>query len=258
MIRHLLFVAAGVTAMAAAAAEFPFEVVAPKFSKIAYTKAMGGINIRQFPSATAPRMLYDEAKIEDFETPLSVCGYWSTERPAGTVKAGTFSGPEAVVSEKDGWLEISGIGANGVNGWVSAKYCEIEPIKPLEAEGELLVMDIDGAQYGIYMGYSEMDDYAECYVGRMVDGILVCPYSLIIDIIERPDVNGSALYQSENGAYILSVGPDCRGEIGEPLFLTLGSDTLDSIIEQAGKLDGYEMLLSGSSDSGVQYIRQDY
>ena len=118
-------------------------------------------------------------------------------------------------------------------------------------------MNIDGGQYGLYMSYSEMDDYAEFYVGRMVDGILVCPYVLVIDIINRPEENGSALYQDENGTYILSVGPDCRGEIGEPVFSTLGTETLGAIIEQAGKLDGGEMLLTGSPYGGVQYIRQN-
>lgn len=257
MIRHLLFVAAGVTAMAAAAAEFPFEVAAPKFNKVAYTETEGGINIRQSPSATAPRMLYDEAKIDDYEIPLTVYGYWSSARPAGSVMAATFSGPEAVVSEKDGWLEIAGIGPKGVNGWVSAKYCKLEPLRPLESDDNLLLMNIDGGRYGLYMSYSEMDDYAEFYVGRMVDGILVCPYVLVIDIVNRPDENGSALYQDENGTYILSVGPDCRGEIGEPVFSMLGTETLGAIIERAGKIDGGEMLLTGSPYGGVQYIRQN-
>jgi len=67
-----------------ATAQIPFEVPTPSWQYLANPTSESGINIRKSPSATAPRMLYDETKIEYFYIPLIHYAYWSTATPKGS------------------------------------------------------------------------------------------------------------------------------------------------------------------------------
>lgn len=174
---------------ASAAVPSTFEVEAPAWNSLATSTTDGGINIRKSPSAMAPRMIYDESRIEDYDVPLKYYGYWSADRPRGTRHAVTFEGPDPVLEERDGWLKIQGIGPKGDNGWVSAKFCKVKKVAPIDPrslpENSPMVMLTDSSdpanQYGLCVYADEMNGMIDFYVGKLVNGMLVCPYTLRCD-----------------------------------------------------------------------------
>ena len=65
----LIAVAAAITALSCQAITFPFTVTAPTWDKVAECTAEGGVNVRKLPSTSAPNMVYNESKIDDYDTP---------------------------------------------------------------------------------------------------------------------------------------------------------------------------------------------
>ena len=106
----LIAVAAAITALSCQAITFPFSVTAPTWDKVAECTAEGGVNVRKLPSTSAPKMVYNESKIEDYDTPVIYYAYWGT-KTGGPVQAITFSDFAPVVSEKPGWIELYKVGA---------------------------------------------------------------------------------------------------------------------------------------------------
>ncbi len=259
--RNVLFtVAIVLTALGSSAVTFPFNVKAPAWNKIAVCTAKDGINIRKAPSATAPRMVYNEAKIEDYETPLTCLAYWGN-KTGGSIMPVLFNDFAPVVTEQPGWVEllnIGPVGSNGPsNGWVSTKYCKVSEITPISATAKPLRSDfmilntgnsIEG-EYGMYFTGDEMNGIATFYIGRIADGKLVCPFAFTCDYYDDSysDNNEATTISKDNNSdasYKLHLTRQCASavmtEYGLSYFMDLSklSDRmLDFIINQAKPLD---------------------
>lgn len=180
----LIAVAAAITAIGCQAATLPFNVTAPSWNKVAQCTTRGGVNIRKAPSTTAPKMVYNENSIEDYECPVIYYGYWST-KSGGAVQSITFDGVAPVVSEQPGWVELLNQGPKyESNGWVSAKYCKVSEVTPIQASGnpsyiKFMLLNTPGIEgtYAMFLVCDDMNSEATFYLGRLDNGKVVCPYS---------------------------------------------------------------------------------
>lgn len=220
---------------------FPFSVNAPKFKGIAVSTAEDGVNIRKSPSATAPRLIYDESKIEAYDVPATFYGFWSSAPLKRNQSAIKFYGPNLTVNEQDGWLEIWNIGPkNEQNGWVSAKYCKMIPLRPVTPANYpnnenfiwLNVAEDDQGLYALVKNYNEMDDCADFYVGRVVNGVVVCPYSLYNVNCQYEE---SATCRLEKGGYSCTLYFNSKqsADIGGFKLNYVPSNVIQDIIQMA-------------------------
>lgn len=251
--RTVLFaVTAVLTALGCEAVTFPFDVKAPVWNKVAVCTAEEGINIRKAPSTSAQRMVYNEAKIEDYETPLTCLGYWAS-KTGGNIKPVLFNDMAPVVAEQPGWVELLNIGPEGPqgpsNGWVSAKYCKISEITPITASTKptkpyFMILNtgsgIEG-EYGMYFTGDDMNGLATFYIGRIADGKLVCPYAFTCDYYD-------ASYDDSKDATTIS--EEKNSETGYKLTLTRQGTS--AVMEEYGP--AYYMDLSKLSAHMLNYI----
>lgn len=180
----LIAVAAAIAAIGCQAATLPFNVTAPSWNKIAECTTQGGVNIRKAPSTTAPKMVYNENSIEDYECPVIYYGYWST-KSGGAVQSITFDGIAPVVSEQPGWVELLNQGPKyESNGWVSAKYCKVSEVTPIQTSGnpyyiKFMLLNTPGIEgsYAMFLVCDDMNSEATFYLGRLDNGKVVCPYA---------------------------------------------------------------------------------
>lgn len=240
--KKIFVIAAMATALAATAAvPRDFTVSAPKFNKVVSSTAEDGVNIRKAPSTTAPKAVYNEAKIEDYEAPVQTYTYWSTGKTGGSIYADKFQGPAPLVSESDGWYEVYGIGpANDAfhNGWVSAKFCTASDIVPITSQTvadyatELRPL---GNGLMIYYVADPMNGECKFYVGRLAGGQLVCPYLLYAEGIEETS-GKTTIKKNEYESLIIRCNPAEKDSDG-PLLEKLTDSTLQQILEMASKTD---------------------
>lgn len=186
---NLIAVAAAIAAIGCQAATLPFNVTAPSWNKVAQCTTQGGVNIRKAPSTTAPKMVYNENSImEEDECPVIYYGYWST-KSGGPVQSITFYGTAPVVSEQPGWVELLNQGPKGEsNGWVSAKYCKVSDVTPIQPSGNpqslrFMLLNTPGIEgsYAMYLETDELNAWATFYIGRLDNGKIVCPYMFQCD-----------------------------------------------------------------------------
>lgn len=164
------------SATATNAAQLPFDVEAPSWTMLAECTTEGGVNIRQQPSTTAARLVYDENNM-DMEDWSADGAFWSKATPTGTIHPFTFDYSAPIIMEKNGWLQLYGIGPNGTSGWVSAKYCKKTPIKPFTGSDYDRFIEHNGQKYVITIEFNEMTREVKFYVGKMAKGFIVYPYS---------------------------------------------------------------------------------
>lgn len=226
MKKLILASAVAITFSASAQVDNNAPVPAPKYSKIVICNAQDGVNIRKSPSTTAPRLVYDENKIQDFETPLNYSSYWSSGRIGGTVYAITFNSNAPLVSTADGWYEIAEVGPatpseTFSNGWVSAKYCslsDIEPITPkVMEENTCSLRTFDNGNWTVYFSYNAMEGIYDISIGKIVDGQLVCPYNMYA-ATEEPIDGPSTIKKGSDGQYVIYPN---KSEIDEEQGLVL-------------------------------------
>lgn len=240
--KKIFVIAAMATALAATAAvPRDFTVSAPKFNKVVRSIAEDGVNIRKAPSTTAPKAVYNESKIEDYEAPVQTYTYWSTGKTGGSIYADKFQGPAPLVSESDGWFEVYGIGpANDAfhNGWVSAKFCTASDVVPITSQTVAdYATELRSLGNGLMIYYVADPMNGECsfYVGRLAGGQLVCPYLLYAVAIE--ETSGKTTFRkNEYGAQIIYCNPSEK-DIEGPLLEKLTDSTLQLILQQAEKTD---------------------
>lgn len=246
------------TAIAAAlgcpAATLPFNVKAPAWTKIAVCETEGGVNIRQRPSTTAPKLVYNEAKIEDYDTPVIYYCYWGT-KTGGSIYSSTFTGFAPIVSEQPGWLELLYEGPRKEsNGWVSSKYCKVVEPTPISvtektASPAFMFLDTDSSvegKYAILLTIDEMNSDATFYVGRLVDGKLVCPYAFNCVLIYDYDNNADPTEFKKNEYGVdefvltkqgLSYVKTEWGEQDSPDLSKFKPQMIDFVIKQAKPLE---------------------
>lgn len=212
-IKELLVLTGLLVCVESFAAVDDFEVVAPSWKHLTAPISDDGVNIRKLPSTLAPKLVYNENNIEYFDVPLSYYGYWSSKPAKAPIYAVKFTNPAPVVSEKDGWYEIKNIGPKcESNGWVSGKFCKLITPTPLSNarnsySGQLKWLstgsdEYNGA-YALYLESNEMEGTAIFYLGRQIDGMLVCPYSFYMDYYEEPDSPYQIVKHSESNSYML-------------------------------------------------------
>lgn len=162
-----------------------FDAEAPTWKTVACTVDGKEINIRNACSPKAARPIVDENKIDNFQEPVKYFAFWSTAAPKKDQYALMFGGYEyaPVISEKNGWLELLGIGVKGENGWVSAQYCQKYDLQKITRddlkENYDMYLNLSG-DYVIGKYFSEMDEYVQIDFGKLVNGVVVFPYSLYL------------------------------------------------------------------------------
>lgn len=221
-----------------------FDVNAPKWSKLAECETEG-VNIRKAPSATAPRLVYDESKILEYDVPVEYYAYWSSAAPRGSVSAISYYGVHPIVSESSGWYEILNIGPKlETNGWVNAKYINVVSPTPMKFPGKPVVPnftwlntpgDTSDGVYGIYLDFDEMSNSAEFYVGRLVDGYLVCPYSFYCAEMTLNEGSNKCNIQKVQEYYVFNYAPGVLTEDYNIDMSKIGSDVLHFIVDKATK-----------------------
>lgn len=171
----------------ALAATLPFDIEKPDLK---FVKSDKGVNIRQKPSTSAPRAIYDVGEADlamDFGGDIIDVAFWSSAAPTRNRKPMEFYGPGIVAREENGWYEIKGLAPqNKGNGWVSAKFCTpyippkiTYPNTPSEGTYWKWITGVPGIEDGQYaICYEFYGDAcpALIYVGKMLDGVLVCPF----------------------------------------------------------------------------------
>lgn len=199
-IKELLLMAALMVCVESYAFVKNFDVEAPTWKQVVVSKQSDGVNIRKLPSVSAPKLVYNEYNLDDYEAPLQYSAFWSTKPAGRTITPVKFCGPDILVREKDGWYEIKDIGPRcESNGWVSAKYCRLITPTPLSSASNLSLdtswhdliwlsegTDNHNGAYGLFVELNEMEQNALFYLGRLVDGMLVCPYFLYVDFADIP------------------------------------------------------------------------
>lgn len=157
----------------------PFDVKTPDM-RLVYSE--NGVNVRQLPSTSAKKMIYLEEDADFGASDIDVAK-WSSTVPRGYSSV-QFYGPAPVVKESDGWYEIKDLAPqNNGNGWVSAKYCKPFTPSPIVypqtygMESSFKWIDKDYAIVWESTGGSSLD-FVIIYVGKVVDGMIVCPYAL--------------------------------------------------------------------------------
>ncbi|MDE6742151.1 MAG: hypothetical protein K2J58_07455 [Muribaculaceae bacterium] len=151
-----------------------------------------------------------------------------------------------IISEQNGWYELYGIGPNESNGWVSAQYCETIQPKPLRP-GQYNTVDFvwlknsgdaDGGNYAIYCDYNDRYGTAVFYVGREINGILVCPYRICCQSEYKSDKT-PGIYVDNSGEvihYYFTYGDNESTPLGFDLS-KFSVKALESIVDAAEKAD---------------------
>lgn len=222
-------------------AQIPFEVQSPTWKYLANPTSEDGINIRKSPSATAPRMLIDETKIENWDVPAKYSAYWSTATPkTPSIYPILLSSFEyaPIIGEQNGWYELEGVGVKGCNAWVSAKLC-----KKLTPEA-VTIADINNNEYykSIASGNetyvfnifpNEMDGDIVFELGKLENGFIVWPYQLYAYSYESGATTG--LKKDSNGNYSFVFNKEYGDEFGNPILKNLPEDTIKEIITKMTK-----------------------
>ncbi len=197
-------------------AQLNFEVELPSWTAVASTVSGKSINIRKSPSSSAPRPLVNQSEIDNFQVPLKYYARWSTAVPKGDITVLMFEPDQyaPVLKEQNGWYELAGIGARSDNGWVSAQYCKkynLEPITETDLKNSgYIIFSNESGIYPVSVYYDEMDNYVELNIGKLVDGTVVIPYSLIMDVTTGNDTK----IIKNNVGYIIQVSRNICDALG--------------------------------------------
>lgn len=241
IMKTILIVAAVVLSFSAlAAVPEKFEVTAPRFTEVVKCEAETGVNIRKTPSATAPRAVYNEAKIEDYDVPVQYYTYWSSGKTGGSIIADKFTRIAPLVSETKGWYEIYGRGPvmneTFQNGWVSAQYCtksEIRPITISVINENAQNLRSVGNDMVIYYVADMMNDEYSFYIGKLTEGQLVCPYLFSISGIE--ETSGETCFKANEYGVMLMYCNSSEKDFEGPVLEKLSDATIRQILNHAVK-----------------------
>lgn len=194
----------GIALAATAEVTFPFEVTTPTWTKIAQGTSEKGANIRKSPSATAPRLMYNEYQIA-MDCPAIPQSQWSTRPVKGNWLAATFGSYDTapVLSEKDGWVQLDLSCPHLGPGWVSTKYCIVTDIKPITRQNAgvcVKFLDGDKSDYFIDVEMNDMESEITYTIGKLVNGLMISHYMLCTTWHSSEYNNGKVgIYQDENG-----------------------------------------------------------
>ncbi len=223
-----------------ATAQIPFEVQTPSWKYLANPTSESGINIRKSPSATAPRMLYDESKITDFHTPLIYYAYWSTAAPKGSIFPIQMSSYEyaPIIGEQNGWYELEGVGVKGTNGWVSAKLCNKvtpQPVTPDDINDDYYrIIESGNETYVFFMYVNEMDQDVSFELGKLANGYIIWPYQLYA---YYETGTTTSLKKDGSGNFSFLYTKQHSDEFGSPILKGIPDKLITDIITKMTKKD---------------------
>lgn len=200
--RKIFSIIVAISSLMATSVVQAFTVEAPKWDKLAITTTED-VNIRKEPTASSPRLLVDWEKVDNYQIPINYFAYWSSSAPQGSVNPISFTGPVPVVSEKDGWIEVLNAGPKcETNGWVNAKFCKIVRPNPITLENTeqfnnfSLIPSGPDEVYALYaLCDAEMDNNATFYLGRLINGVIVAPYSLYCSSAYMDDAHSPGIFK---------------------------------------------------------------
>lgn len=271
MKRFFIAMAAALTSFGSQAVTLPFTTqAAPTWTKVAECTTSGGVNIRKAPSTSAPKLIYNEANIEDFEIPLVYSAYWGT-KTGGPVQAVTFEGVAPVVSEQPGWIQLLNEGPKRKsNAWVSSKYCKVSEITPIKLSGNprscnFMILDtpagVDGT-YGIYMQIFDMGGEVAFLIGRLTDGKMVCPYEYRCEyVLDASDMGYTTSFTQNaqtNNELCFTPTKECmttvNAEYGEYEAVDINklpADMISKIVQLAKPIEGSPAIVYGYNNDYV-------
>lgn len=199
MKKTLIIALAALAAAGAQAAELPFEAKAPAIEKVATPNSATPVHMYKMSMKTAPQLVLDIANYDEFAAAPDL--FWSNEvsrRHQGDLP---FTGYARVTGEKAQWVNISYPSngarvANFYSCWVPAGSIATgapATLTPADADGVsnlAIFPDGDLAGYGLYATANEEAGTVNIYVGKLVDGKLVCPF-VLADIQVKADGNSA-------------------------------------------------------------------
>lgn len=152
----------------------------------AWTKLAVGndVIIHKSPSTSSPTLVYNFDKMV-YMNPYSSTR-WTSMRPSSDEDYLYMSKESPILSEKNGWFEIPETGMDE-NVWVQASsncwsiapdqiyagQYSTENFNWIDSPG-----DPAGGNYAIFMEPSRWADYGSIYLGRLIDGMVICPYEI--------------------------------------------------------------------------------
>lgn len=254
MKRICIAMATVLTAFGCQAVTLPFNTTAPPaWTKVAESTSQDGVNIRKASSTSAPKLVYNANNIEACDADVWYFAYWSA-KSGYPIEAAKFNGPSPVVSEQPGWIQILNLGPkHQSNAWVSSKYCkvsEVSAIKPVVSPRSCSFRFLDTpadteGTYGMYMYTDDMNGLVDFYIGRLVEGKMVCPYSFdcnyMFDLSDEgpvtltKDSDGYTLKMSKQGHDLVDFG---YGDTYVSDINKIPADIINMMVRLATPLEG--------------------
>lgn len=205
----------------------PFEVDVPK---VKFIRSKNGVNIRQYPSVNAKKFIADLEYNAEW-------GYgdakWSSTVPKDYNAVQFLNGVST--QENDGWYFIENASPDfGEGGWVSAQYCEVftpEPIEYPKTNYNSYSMYMPAIKWIIDKKDHSIGEYVlileghfgdnlelSIYLGKLVDGLIICPYEFPIEL----DWDSDFWSTGDNNFYLKQnseeIGKDSNWYVTPPRF----------------------------------------
>lgn len=190
--KRLILIVFGIFSILSIEAQIlPFEV---KIPNVKFIRSKNGVNIRQQPSVNSKKLIADDEYTPEW-------GYgdalWSSTVPKGYKAVQFLNGLST--SEKDGWYFIENAGPDfGEGGWVSAQYSDTYIPDPIEypktnfksntlyLPGIKWIKGEDGYKDGEYVlileGHHGDNSELSIFLGKLADGLIICPFEFPIDL----------------------------------------------------------------------------
>lgn len=160
------------TAVTAKAQNVGLDIRMPKVDKVIVMTA-DGVNLRKAPSATAPRLMYEEGDMSDYWD-----YFWSNQRKGGKAVSFRQDCPIMVINETSEWYGVvySDIYQGQRLVYVSKKFAKEVELTPITPEF-LNTTEYYAVTSGIYRGYFmgsfwNMGD-SGLFAGRIINGLAV-------------------------------------------------------------------------------------
>ncbi len=161
-----------------------FTVKAPSWTKVAWGE---DAVIYKTPSDRAPKLVYNWEEML-YNNPYTTSKWTTARLTDGEDYLTLYRIPRPVISEKDGWYEIPDVnfdGARSENGWVKASSCASSNLTPVYPgrynRYDFQWVDSPGnpakGNYAMYVDHDSRGG-GVIYVGREINGVVVCPYYL--------------------------------------------------------------------------------
>lgn len=267
-----LFIFGIISTLCVDAQILPFDVEVPN---VKFIRSKNGVNIRQQPSINSNKLVMDDDTDPEY-------GWgnvkWSSSTPRG-YKALQFKNGVSY-REQEGWYFIENIFPfeSGMDGWVSAKYCETfipEPInyRKKSYDGNCYcptikwisgTNDFKNGEYVLILeGGEEEWIPINLYLGKLSEGLIICPFKfpIVIDWDSIDGYSGSSSFslkrkteKNEYGTYWYLVPPRYDKDVNDddPLNDSFVNDLLTKVEPEKLKTPRIYYLYNGclySSDS---------